>query len=149
MKETIKKFIEENAVSEGFLGDWYQSSVDPTDNPVWTDEHIAEVCGDFYLIPKESVEKLSDTVKDAAKFNEDEKMLIGILQNAKRYVKGELELDLVDGMWIAMDYRKDLEGAFPLDTEEIADKIISEAQAKALNINVQRCCDVCDILYVG
>lgn len=53
----INKFIEENAVNEGFLSDWYQVSV-MDDPPVWTDEHIAEVCEDFYLIPKEVVEKL-------------------------------------------------------------------------------------------
>lgn len=53
----INKFIEENAVNEGFLSDWYQASV-MDDPPVWTDEHIAEVCGDFYLIPKEVIEKL-------------------------------------------------------------------------------------------
>lgn len=47
----IKKFIEENAVDEGYLFDWYQSSV-TDDPPVWTDEHIAEVYDDFYLIPK-------------------------------------------------------------------------------------------------
>lgn len=58
MNEAIKKFIEDKAVGEGFLQDWYQNSVDETEDPVWTDEHIAEVCGDFYLIPKESVEKL-------------------------------------------------------------------------------------------
>lgn len=54
----IKKFIEENAVDEGFLSDWYQASVIETDTPVWTDEHIEEVCGDFYLIPKETINKL-------------------------------------------------------------------------------------------
>ena len=58
MKEAIKKFIEDKAVDEGFLQDWYQSSIDDTQEPIWTNEHIAEVCGDFYLIPKESVEKL-------------------------------------------------------------------------------------------
>ena len=58
MNEVIKKFIDEQAVGEGFLQDWYQNSVLDTDPPVWTDEHIAEVCGDFYLIPKEAVEKL-------------------------------------------------------------------------------------------
>lgn len=58
MNEAIKKFIDEQAVGEGFLQDWYQNSVLDTDPPVWTDEHIAEVCGDFYLIPKEAVEKL-------------------------------------------------------------------------------------------
>ena len=53
----IKKFIEDNAVDEGFLSDWYQTSV-TNDPPVWTDEHIAEVCGDFYLIPKETIDEL-------------------------------------------------------------------------------------------
>lgn len=53
----IKKFIEENAVDESFLSDWYQASI-TDDPPVWTDEHITEVCGDFYLIAKESVKKL-------------------------------------------------------------------------------------------
>lgn len=60
MNEAIKKFIDEQAVGEGFLQDWYQNSVDDTQEPVWTDEHISEVCGDFYLIPKEAVEKLED-----------------------------------------------------------------------------------------
>lgn len=58
MEGSIKKFIEDNAVSEGFLQEWYQASVDETQNPVWTDMHITEVFGDFYLTPKESVEKL-------------------------------------------------------------------------------------------
>lgn len=53
----INKFIEENAVNESFLSDWYQASV-MDDPPVWTDEHITEVCEDFYLIPKEVIEKL-------------------------------------------------------------------------------------------
>ena len=54
--DKIKKFIKENAVDEGFLQDWYQNSVLETDTPVWTDEHIAEMIGDFYLIPKEVVD---------------------------------------------------------------------------------------------
>lgn len=58
MNEAIKNFIEDKAVNEGFLQDWYQASVHEEQEPIWTDEHIAEVCGDFYLIPKESVEKL-------------------------------------------------------------------------------------------
>lgn len=54
--EFAKKFIKENAVDEGFLQDWYQSSVSKTDTPVWTDEHIAEMVGDFYLIPREVID---------------------------------------------------------------------------------------------
>ena len=55
--ENIKKFIKENAVDEGFLYDWYQESV-TDDPPVWTDEHIEEVYGDFYLIPKEVIDNI-------------------------------------------------------------------------------------------
>ena len=31
-------------------------SVLETDPPVWTDEHIAEMIGDFYLIPREVID---------------------------------------------------------------------------------------------
>lgn len=55
----IKNFITENSVSEGYLSDWYQSSVDTRDEPVWTDGHIAEMFGDFYLIPREVIDKLN------------------------------------------------------------------------------------------
>lgn len=54
--EKVKEFINENAVDEGYLQDWYQNSVLETDTPVWTDEHIAEVFGDFYLIPREVID---------------------------------------------------------------------------------------------
>ena len=58
-KNTIKavmNFIEVNAVDKAYLYDWYRHSV--TDAPpVWTDEHIAELHGDFYLIPREVVER--------------------------------------------------------------------------------------------
>lgn len=53
----IKDFILNNSVDEGFLQDWYQNSV-TDDPPVWTDEHISELAEDFYLIPKEAVNKL-------------------------------------------------------------------------------------------
>lgn len=54
--EKVKEFIKENAVGEGYLQDWYQNSVLETDTSVWTDEHIAEVFGDFYLIPREVID---------------------------------------------------------------------------------------------
>lgn len=56
MGDKTKEFIKENAVDEGFLQDWYQNFVLETDTPVWTDEHIAEMVGDFYLIPREVVD---------------------------------------------------------------------------------------------
>ena len=54
----VKKFIEENSVDEGFLQDWYQNSVLETDVPIWTDEHLSELSGDFYLIPKEVIDNM-------------------------------------------------------------------------------------------
>ena len=54
--DKVVKFIDDNAVDEGFLQDWYQNSVLETDTPIWTDEHIAEMVGDFYLIPREVID---------------------------------------------------------------------------------------------
>ena len=57
MNEVVK-FIDDNAVDEGFLQDWYQNSVLESETPVGKDEHSAEVYGDFYLIPKEVIDKM-------------------------------------------------------------------------------------------
>lgn len=34
------------------LCDWYINSVDETEEPKWTPEHIDELTNDFYVIPK-------------------------------------------------------------------------------------------------
>lgn len=50
-----KKYIDlDKAVDIGYLGDWYQSSIDTTVPPVWTDEHLEELCNDFIIIPKDT-----------------------------------------------------------------------------------------------
>lgn len=43
----------EDAVSEGYLSDWYISSVG-SESPVWTDEHISELLNDFIVLPKDT-----------------------------------------------------------------------------------------------
>lgn len=39
-------------VDEGYLSDWYISSVSDEDEPVWTEEHIKELYNDFIVIPR-------------------------------------------------------------------------------------------------
>lgn len=53
---TAKKYVKENSVSKGYLQNWYHDSVLDSEPPVWTDEHIDELYGDFYLIPREIVD---------------------------------------------------------------------------------------------
>lgn len=53
--EKIKEFIKQNAVDAGFLQDWYQNSVAEVEL-AWTDEHISEMVGDFYIIPREVID---------------------------------------------------------------------------------------------
>ena len=50
----LEKILKEMAVDEGYLTDWYINSTDDSD-PVWTEEHIEELVGDFILIPKSEV----------------------------------------------------------------------------------------------
>ena len=51
MTKKEKKQIEKLSVNEGYLIDWYITSVDGNP-PIWTKEHIRELFKDFYLIPK-------------------------------------------------------------------------------------------------
>lgn len=81
--------------------------------------------------------------------NENERRLVAIIEDAKRYCKGELELDLVDGTWIAMDYREDLEGAFSIEAKDFCERIINVSEAENQGVDVRMCCDRCGIAYVG
>ena len=90
-----------------------------------------------------------NNVEEPEWLNSGEEQLIKIIENAKGYCKGELELDLVDGVWIAMDYREDLEGAFHIGAKGFNERIISISEAENRGIDVRRCCDECGISYVG
>lgn len=51
MSEYIDK---SEAVGEGYLHDWYISSVVGDVEPVWTEAHIEELANDFIVIPKDT-----------------------------------------------------------------------------------------------
>lgn len=82
-------------------------------------------------------------------FNKNEIAFIETLEKAKHCVKGELELDNFDSEWFAMDYRTELEGAFPIETKPYDTPLITEEDAKEKDIDIIKCCDACDISYVG
>ena len=84
-----------------------------------------------------------------AKFNKAEQDLIKQIEDAKRYCKGELELNHIpeDGGWIAMDYRIECQASFHL--EKYDKPLISDDDVKRNKINVVRCCDYCNVYYVG
>ena len=51
----MSEYIDKNeAVDEGYLQDWYISSVSEDDEPVWTEAHIEELAKDFIVIPKDT-----------------------------------------------------------------------------------------------
>lgn len=45
------------AYTQSDIESWYLSSIDHTQKPVWTEEHIDELMNDFILIPKDSTEE--------------------------------------------------------------------------------------------
>lgn len=79
----------------------------------------------------------------------EEKKFIEVINKAKKYVKGKLELDNFDGEWFAMDYREDLDGAFPIEAKQYDEPIITDEEAKEKGIDIIKCCDECGISYVG
>jgi len=82
-------------------------------------------------------------------FNNNEKKFIEVINEAKRYVKGELELDCFDGKWFAMDYREDLEGAFGIEAKQYNKPLITDEEAEEKGIDIIKCCDECGIFHVA
>lgn len=103
---------------------------------------------DDYDNPDEEINFLFDDA-ESEWLNKEEEQLIEIIEGAKRYCEGELELDLVDGVWVAMDYREDLECAFRIDVKGFNERIIRVSEAESRGIDVRRCCDECGVSYVG
>lgn len=57
--DSVKSFIVDESVKEGYLEDWYITSIwGDASPPIWTEGHISEMCKDFYIIPKETVDKI-------------------------------------------------------------------------------------------
>ena len=90
-------------------------------------------------------------------FNEKELELIEKIEEAMKYVAGEIEVDyqeadedynIVAG-WYALDYRKDMEAAFGIDNKAYDEPIITEEEAELYDVDVERVCDYLDIWYVG
>lgn len=46
------KWKQSQGVGLGYLIDWYMASVDETETPIWTEEHLKELLKDFIIIPK-------------------------------------------------------------------------------------------------
>ena len=82
-------------------------------------------------------------------FNENEVQLIAMIEKARGYVRGEVELDCVDGEWYARDYREDLKCAFIIGTAPYHEPLITEEEAEVKGIDVIKCCEMCGIYYVG
>lgn len=59
-------------VDESYIQDWYLNSIDTTIAPVWTEEHIEELCRDFYLIPKNDNTKNIDFIFNNKKYPQTE-----------------------------------------------------------------------------
>ena len=81
--------------------------------------------------------------------NDNDKKFCDMLNEARRYVKSELELDCVDGKWYAMDYIEDFECAFPMEAKPYNKPIITDEEAEEKGIDIIKCCDECNIAYVG
>lgn len=82
-------------------------------------------------------------------FNDREIELIGMIENARKYVKGEVELDCINGEWYVRDYREDFEGAFLIEAEPYKKPLITDDEAKDKGVDIIKCCEMCGVYYVG
>ena len=76
--------------------------------------------------------------------------LIETIEFLKAYVSGELEMDLEHDGWYAKDYREEYEQAYPIKHPNYADNpVITVKEVEENRIDVRKCCDKCNVAYVG
>jgi len=116
---------------------------------------LCELCDrykeiNYWEIRRLAVEHGVKMIKNNNKspFNENELQFIERIEEAKRYVKGELELDHWSDGWFAMDYREEFNQALSIDTKKYDKPIITDNDAENKKIDVVKCCEYCGIYYV-
>lgn len=132
----------EAAVDNGYLSDWYISSVG-NETPVWTDAHIDELLGDFIVIPKDTpaadVQPINQWISCKDKMPEEYKT---VLVNEKNYgvMIGELEKKFSDTRYFIA--RK---SGMILRTTEVAHwQPIPEPPKWTLDATIKHCLEVAD-----
>ena len=88
------KFVSlDEAVSAGYLENWYIDSVASDRDPVWTEKHIEELIEDFIVIPKEALKKgvVLEMGVDLAK----EEPVCLELHNPVSTIESEEKMDLI------------------------------------------------------
>ena len=79
--------------------------------------------------------------------NENEKRFVEILEKARRYCAGELEVvfDFSNDAWWARDYKELWGGSYIIETDDFELRpLILASTAKTYHIDVEKCCN-----YVG
>ena len=111
-------------------------------------------------INEDKLNELNGTIvygnsKEDVELTEKENCLVRMIDEAKRFVVGELEIDLIkdcDNLipgWYARDYRWDLGGAFELNHHMYRKPLITCVQADEFNVDVRKCIEYCNVMYVG
>lgn len=116
------------------------------------DDALDELCNRYKEINYWAIRRLAKEHEEnvrKGKFNENEMQFIALIEEAKKYVKGEVEIEYVDGEWFAMDYIEICGGAFSISTAPYNFALLTEEDAKQKNIDVEECCKYCDVYYVG
>lgn len=132
----------------GFLWDIFQ--------PIFKYNTLSEqICAAFSLVQVKrkdgtyvngfKEEYVANAVKTNAIRNEEK--FIELINKARGYVKGELELELFDGKWYARDYREESGCLFSIDIDGFDNPLITVEEAKERGIDVVKCCDRCNIYH--
>lgn len=90
-------------------------------------------------------EYIANAVKTNAIRNEEK--FIELINKARDYVKGELELELFNDEWYARDYREESGCLFSIDIDGFDKPLITVREAKVRGIDVVKCCNRCNVYH--
>lgn len=129
-----KRYIDlDKAVDIGYLGDWYQSSIDTTVPPIWTDEHLEELCNDFIIIPNNVIPATEEENERLLRQAKSEAL---IHASSKFAGHSDYHGDTILCQLICLAEGKETKSAKPIDINKIKLEAIKEF-AERLKIKVK------------
>lgn len=82
--------------------------------------------------------------------NKNEIAIIRLIEKAKMFVLGTVEINYDEEReaYFVKDYRKGLGASVEIDEKYSNVPILTKEHEKYFDINIQKCCDYCDVYYV-
>ena len=136
--------------NEGYECKGYVSMEAQTEEEAY-EKTMVYICDNLsHILPELDIEVGIECITSKWIWNDNEKILIALIEEAKQYCEGELELFHDEDGWYARDYKPWLNESFVINKNDYdVQPLITDETIQNYKVDVDACCIRCNVYVCG